>query len=208
MKRVICRIIAAVLCLLMMTACGAKPEKETDSQPKDAPFTYEHDPRENPAAMEDIVENPDAVYGFSPNPESQRLGSFAEYDWTDPEVVAEAQKERREYHESMDTMTDILYRMRDEGASMEEMARAVSEERNRLRLESYKDDPKGLAEVKESNLKTYGHEEGPTPDQLYEKYGSWTVVLQKAFSPNMGMDACCGLYDEYYWLYIELGYVE
>ena len=208
MKRVICRIIAAVLCLLMMTACGAKPEKETDSQPKDAPFTYEHDPRENPAAMEDIVENPDAVYGFSPNPESPRLGSFADYDWTDPEVVAEAQKERREYHESMDTMTDILYRMRDEGASMEEMARAVSEERNRLRLESYKDDPKGLAEVKESNLKTYGHEEGPTPDQLYEKYGSWTVVLQKAFSPNMGMDACCGLYDEYYWLYIELGYVE
>ena len=208
MKRVICRIIAAVLCLLMMTACGAKPEKETDSQPKDAPFTYEHDPRENPAAMEDIVENPDAVYGFSPDPESPRLGSFADYDWTDPEVVAEAQKERREYHESMDTMTDILYRMRDEGASMEEMARAVSEERNRLRLESYKDDPKGLAEVRESNLKTYGHEEGPTPDQLYEKYGSWTVVLQKDFSPNMGMDACCGLYDEYYWLYIELGYVE
>ena len=208
MKRVLCRIIAAVLCILMMTACGAKPEKETDSQPKDAPFTYEHDPRENPAAMEDIVENPDAVYGFSPDPESPRLGSFADYDWTDPEVVAEAQKERREYHESMDTMTDILYRMRDEGASMEEMARAVSEERNRLRLESYKDDPKGLAEVKESNLKTYGHEEGPTPDQLYEKYGSWTVVLQKAFSPNMGMDACCGLYDEYYWLYIELGYVE
>ena len=208
MKRVICRIIAAVLCLLMMTACGAKPEKETDSQPKDAPFTYEHDPRETPAAMEDLVEHPDAVYGFSPDPESPRLGSFADYDWTDPEVVAEAQKERREYHESMDTMTDILYRMRDEGASMEEMARAVSEERNRLRLESYKDDPKGLAEVKESNLKTYGHEEGPTPDQLYEKYGSWTVVLQKAFSPNMGMDACCGLYDEYYWLYIELGYVE
>ena len=208
MKRVLCRIIAAVLCILMMTACGAKPEKETDSQPKDAPFTYEHDPRENPAAMEDIVENPDAVYGFSPDPKSPRLGSFADYDWTDPEVVAEAQKERREYHESMDTMTDILYRMRDEGASMEEMARAVSEERNRLRLESYKDDPKGLAEVRESNLKTYGHEEGPTPDQLYEKYGSWTVVLQKAFSPNMGMDACCGLYDEYYWLYIELGYVE
>ena len=208
MKRVLCRIIAAVLCILMMTACGAKPEKETDSQPKNVPFTYEHDPRENPAAMEDIVENPDAVYGFSPDPESPRLGSFADYDWTDPEVVAEAQKERREYHESMDTMTDILYRMRDEGASMEEMARAVSEERNRLRLESYKDDPKRLAEVKESNLKTYGHEEGPTPDQLYEKYGSWTVVLQKAFSPNMGMDACCGLYDEYYWLYIELGYVE
>lgn len=29
----------------------------------------------------------------------------------------------------------------------------------------------------------------------------------KAFSPNMGMDACCGLYDDYYLLYIELGYI-
>ena len=108
----------------------------------------------------------------------------------------------------MDSMTDILYEMREEGASMEEMARAVSNERNRLRLESYEDDPEGLAALKASNLKTYGHEDGPTPDELFEKYGSWTKVLQKSFSPNMGMDACCGLYDEYYWLYIELGYVE
>ena len=108
----------------------------------------------------------------------------------------------------MESMTDILYRMREEGASTEEMARAVSEERNRLRLASCQDDPERLAVLKESNLKTYGHEDGPTPDQLYEKYGSWTTVMQKAFSPNMGMDACCGLYDEYYWLYTELGYVE
>ena len=175
---------------------------------RDGGFSYVHDPRENPEAMADIIENADAVYGFSPDPESQRLGAYAEYDWTDPGFVAKAQEERRAYHESMDSMTDILYRMRDEGASMEEMARAVSEERNRLRLASYDDDPEGLAAVKESNLKTYGREEGPTPDDLYEKYGSWITVLQKAFSPNMGMDACCGLYDEYYWLYIELGYVE
>ena len=171
------------------------------------PFAYEHDPRENPGAMADIVENPDAVYGFSPDPESTRLGVYAEYDWTDPEFVAEAQKERRAYHESMDSMTDIIYKMREEGASVEEIARAVSEERNRLRLAAHENDPEGLAAVKESNLETYGHEEGPTPDELFKKYGSWTTVLQKAFSSNMGMDACCGLYDEYYWLYIELGYV-
>ena len=122
--------------------------------------------------------------------------------------VAKAKEDRRAYHESMESMSEILYHMREEGASTEEMARAVSEERNRLRLASHEDDPEGLALVKESNLKTYGHEEGPTPDQLYEKYGSWVTVMQKAFSTNMGMDACCGLYDEYYWLYIELGYVE
>ena len=173
-----------------------------------AGYTYVHDPRDNAEAMSDIVENPEAVYGFLPDPQSTRLGAYAEYDWTDPVFVAKAQEERRAYHESLDSMTDILYRMREDSASVEEMARAVSEERNRLRLMSYEDDPEGMAAVKKSNLETYGHEDGPTPDQLYEKYGSWTVVLQKAFSTNMGMDACCGLYDEYYWLYIELGYVE
>ena len=252
MKRIISLILAAVLCVLAMTACGSQPktepqaqvqeqsqeqeqpqaqeqeqpeepeqpeeeeqpqepeqpEEEEQPQEQDDVFTYEHDPRENPEAMADIIENPDAVYGFSPDPESKRLGSYAGYDWTDPEFVAQAQEERRAYHESMDSMTDILYQMREDGASIEEMARAVSEERNRIRIASYHDDPEGLASLKESNLKTYGREEGPTPDDLFEKYGSWTMVMQRAFSSNMGMDACCGLYDEYYWLYMELGYVE
>lgn len=199
MKKLICMILAAGM-LLALTACGEiKPS---------IPFAYTHDPRENPAAMGDIIENPDAVYGFSPDPDSTRLGAYAEYDWTDPTFVAKAKEERKAYHDSMESMTDILYRMREEGASVEEMARAVSAERNRLRLAAYDNDPEGLAEVRESNLKTYGHEDGPTPDELFEKYGSWTAVLQKSFSPNLGMDACCGLYDEYYWLYIELGYVD
>ena len=180
------------------------PDPQNDAGDKEV-FSYIHDPRENPEAMADIIENAEAVYGFSPDPQSQRLGSYAECDWSDPELVAQATAERRAYHESMDSMTDIIYEMRDEGASTEEIARAVSEERNRLRLESYKDDPKRLEEIKKSNLETYGHEEGPLPDELFEKYGSWTAVLQKAFSPNLGMDVCCGLYDEYYWLYIELG---
>ena len=206
MKRSIALVLALLLCLSVLPALRC--EAEAAVQPENDVFEYVHDPRESAEAMSDIIENPDAVYGFSPDPESQRLGSYAEYDWTDPEWVAQAQEARRAYHETMDSMTDILYRMRDEGASIEEMARAVSEERNRIRIESYKDDPEGLKNLKESNLKTYGNENGPTPDSLFEKYGSWTAVMQKAFSPNLGMDACCGLYDEYYWLYIELGYVE
>ena len=188
----------------------AEEAQETGAEqaPRENVFSFVHDPRENPRAMEDIIENPDAVYGFSPNPESGRLKVYAGFDWTDPEFVADAQTERRAYHKSMDSMSDILYEMREKGATTEEMARAVSEERNRLRIEASSGNPEELAAMKESNLQTYGREEGPTPDQLYEKYGSWATVLQKAFSPNMGMDACCGLYDEYYWLYIELGYVE
>ena len=85
-----------------------------------------------------------------------------------------------------------------QGRNVEEIARAVSKARNEIRLASYDGDPEGLAKVKESNLQTYGQEEGPTPDQLHEKYGSWQTVVEKALSSNPGMDACLGLYDEYY----------
>ena len=219
MKHFLSLVIAVIFCMLTITACGANPDtglqtatgsynEETGSQSRDGVFTYIHDPRDNPEAMADIIENADAVYGFSPDPRSERLGTYAACDWTDPAFVAKAQKERRAYHESMESMTDILYQMREEGASTEEIARTVSKERNRLRLVFYLNDPLGLAAVILSNLKTYGHVEGPTPDELYERYGSWEIVLQRAFLSNMGMDACCGLYDEYYWLYKELGYVE
>lgn len=215
MKQFIRSLLAALLCItlicVLLCSCTGKQPEQNDQmtpQPSASVFTYEHDPRENPEAMKDVIVNPDAVYGFSPNPESTRLGTYAEYDWTDPEFVANAKAERKAYHDSMETMTDILYKMRDEGATLEEMARAVSAERNRLRLAAYDNDPEGLAKVKQSNLETYGQEDGPTPDQLFEKYGSWEQVIQKAFGANMGMDACCGLYDEYYPLYIELGYVD
>ena len=45
---------------------------------------------------------------------------------------------------------------------------------------------------------------GPSADSLYEKYGSWQTVLKKALSTNMGMDACLGLYDEYYYTYVDM----
>jgi len=182
--------VAVLLCSCVSSASG---------------FKYEHDPRENPKAMEDIVENPLAVYGFSPDPESKRLGPYASYDWTDPDFVAYARQERIIYHESMDSMLEILTSMDAAGASEEEIARAVSAERNRLRLAVYKDDARALAETKESNLRTYGSEDGPTAEYLYEKYGSWMTVIQKSFSSNPGMDAVCGLYDDYYYMYVMLG---
>lgn len=203
MKRTLIAYLLSIV-MIMMLCLSAFAAGETEEEP----FHYLHDPAENPAAMADIIVNPDAVYGFSPNPESKRLGDYASYDWTDPEFVAEAKQNREDYHESLYTMYDILHEMRDDGASIEEMARAVSAERNRLRLAAYENDPEGLEITKKSNLDTYGNEDGPTADSLFEKYGSWEAVLQKAFSPNAGMDAVCGLYDEYYELYIELGMIE
>ena len=185
------------------TAAETTTAESTTAETAAGPaFAYEHDPRDNPNAMKDIVENPAAVYGFSPSPDSVRLKQFVDIiDWTDPAQVAEKREERIAYHESMSELYRMIEDMLHEAKPVEEIARAVSKRRNELRLEAYKDDPEGLALVKKSNLETYGDEMGPTPDSLYEKYGSWQTVLEKALSSNPGVDACLGLYDEYYYIY-------
>ena len=166
------------------------------------PFAYENDPRDNPKAMKDIVANPDAVYGFSPSPDSVRLKEYVDaLDWTDPEQVAEARALRQAYHDSMSELYRMIENMLHEGKDVQAIARAVSQRRNELRMESQADNPEALALTKKSNLETYGDEMGPTADQLYEKYGSWQTVLEKALGSNAGMDACLGFYDEYYDFY-------
>ena len=163
-----------------------------------AAFHYEHDPMKNPKAAEDIIVNEKAVYGYSPNPDSVRLGEFASYDWTDPAVVEKAKKDREDYHSKNEELYRMISDMTASGKSTEEIARAVSKRRNELRLEAYIGNPEGLEKVKKSNLDTYGHEDGPTADELFAKYGSWEKVIEKALSSNPGMDACLGLYDKYY----------
>lgn len=162
------------------------------------PFSYVHDPMENPKAAEDIIVNPDAVYGYSPSPDSVRLGEFAGEDWSDEALVESARQQRLAYHDSIEELYRLIEQMLGEAKNIEEIARAVSTRRNEIRLESYANDPEGLEKAKKSNLETYGNENGPTPESLYEKYGSWQTVLEKALSSNPGMDACLGLYDDYY----------
>jgi hypothetical protein len=169
-------------------------------------FSDEHDPRNNPSAMKDIVVDRDAVYGFRPSP-SGSLKQYAGLDWRNAVDVEEWQKERIAYHEDLKELYRIISDMQAEGRSAEEIARAVSTRRNELRLEASADDPESLQKTKERNLEQYGHEEGPLPEELYEKYGSWEKVMSKALSTNSGMDACLGLYDTYYQIYKTLGQI-
>ena len=77
---------------------------------------YAHDPMENPKAAQDIVVNPDAVYGYSPNPDSKRLGEYANaIDWTDESQVAKARDSRLEYHQQEAQLITILWKMKTEG---------------------------------------------------------------------------------------------
>ena len=171
-------------------------------------FYYQHDPRLNAKAMKDIVVDPTAIYGFSPSPNGS-LAAYATFDWSDRSKVdgKDGRQARIAYHQSIQEMYGMLSQMREDGKSAEEIARAVSQKRNEIRLASYKN-PEDLARVKARNLEQYGHEEGPLPEELYEQYGSWEQVIEKAFSVNAGMDACLGLYDEYYELYLTIGQIE
>lgn len=188
----------AVFLLIALIVSASIPAFATEG------FRYRHDPRDNPKAMADIVADESAVYGFRPS-DTGSLSLYADADWTNPAVVAQGRADRIAYHESVASMYDLLREMQAQGKSTEEIARAVSNRRNEIRLEAYADDPEGLAELKARNLEKYGHEEGPLPEELYEKYGSWERVMEKSFSTNVGMDACLGLYDDYYFLYAALG---
>ena len=159
---------------------------------------YVHDPMANPSAAKDIVVDPSAVYGYAPSPDSSRLKDYAQYDWSDPYFVAEMRQEREEYHDRIQELYSMITTMKAAGTSVKDIAIAVSTRRNEIRLESYKDDPEGLAKVKKSNLENYGNENGGTPEFYYNKYGSWEIVIEKALSSNAGADACHGLYDKYY----------
>ena len=191
------RCLAVLLLLAILLSAGVTASAANG-------FRYQHDPRENAAAMRDIMEDESAVYGFRPT-ETGGLSLYADADWTDPAVVAQGRADRIAYHQSVESMYVLLQDMREQGKSTEEIASAVSTRRNEIRLEAYADDPEGLAALKARNLEKYGHEEGPLPDELYIKYGSWERVLDKSFSTNAGMDACLGLYDDYYFLYAALG---
>ena len=211
MKRIVTAVVACALLFTVtvpvFAANGVYSSATADQwmPQKYTGFTYSHDPMKDERAARDIIVNENAIYGYSPNPESDRLGEFASYDWSDPSVVWKARQDRLEYFEQDTKLYNTLAAYMAQGKSVEETAREISRLRNEIRLESYKDDPAGLAKLKASNLKSYGNEEGPTADSLYKKYGSWDKVLEKAFSTNHGMDACLGLYDDNYSKYVILG---
>ena len=191
-----------LLCLLLaLTALLAAlvPAMAADG------FRYRHDPRLNPKAMADVTADASAVYGFRPN-ETGSLKQYADLDWSDPEMVAQGRADRIAYHESLEEMYVILEELQAEGADIETIARTLSAKRNELRLAACANEDE-LARTKARNLEKYGHEEGPLPDELFETYGSWETVLSKAFTANSGMDACLGLYDDYYTLYLASGQI-
>ena len=79
-KKRISAVLAMLICLSLLTGTAAFATENVKAKES---FAYEHDPRDNPTAMRDIVVNPDAVYGFSPSgAEDSTLKEYVDLiDW-------------------------------------------------------------------------------------------------------------------------------
>ncbi|CAM4379538.1 Cytoplasmic protein [Bacillus albus] len=155
-------------------------------------------PLDNPKIAKEIEGNTEAVYGYSPKKESA-LNKFG-VDWTNGDEVAYARSERIKYHEKIQQkriqLEQDIKNLQNDGLSMEEIARLKVEERNQGRMETYikSNNLDGLNAMKERNILEYGRAEGPTPEQLYKKYGSWEDVIYGSLKTNPAMDVLTGLF--------------
>ena len=156
---------------------------------------YRHNPSDNPKVLKDAYEDPTAVYGYRPR-EDGSLAAFADGDWSDPAYVERARQDRIAYHERNEVdVTRIVSEMRDQGGTNEQIARAVSEYRNQSRLSSYMDDsgnvtdPSGYNQAL-SHCKSY--------EDLIKGGKTDKEIIESATRGNPAMDACTGLYDDYY----------
>lgn len=169
-------------------------------------FLYVHNPLYYSKVLDDVEYDINAVFGFKPNTTGS-LKLYADYDWSDINASKTFKENRIKYIEEGDKLIkELENKLRNEGKTIEEIAKGCSNLRNQIRMDQYKDDPEGLELLKQRNLEKYGHEEGPLPEELYEKYKSWEMVLEKSYSTNAGMDACCGVYDLYFNMYTEMAY--
>lgn len=82
-----------------------------------------------------------------------------------------------------------------EGKNMREIAEMKVNQRNMDRINSYieRGDYDNLEKLYERNLLEYGQKEGPTVQQLYEKYGSYEDVVYSSVKVNKGMNVILGI---------------
>jgi hypothetical protein len=111
-----------------------------------------------------------------------------------PQQREVARGQRVHYHELLEDMERRACRMRAEGRSEEDIARALVRMRNDakdvVRAGMTREQ---VAELEARNIRKYGNPLGPTADLLYLKYGSWEKVSDAATRSNEAVDHELGL---------------
>ncbi|MEU6820766.1 hypothetical protein ABZ921_09065 [Streptomyces atriruber] len=111
-----------------------------------------------------------------------------------PEQRAQARETRIRYHQLLDTMEDVADRMHAAGSSDEEIARTLVDMRNDAKdITRAGMSPEAVQALEARNMKKYGNPLGPTADQQYAKYGSWSAVIAAATRSSAAVDRELGL---------------
>ena len=187
---------------------GVYVEKKSDSDSnpsnggKYTGFKYKHNPSDSPKVLQDAIEDANSVYGYKPN-DTGSLKKFVKYDWTDPEVVAKFRENRLQYHIENDAYGDLVKSMRVDGHTDVEIAKTLVEKRNINRLSSYIDENGRIIDIE---LYNQAKEHCVSYEQLRQGYNGKPgktdlEIIESTMRGNEGMDACCGLYDDYYSTY-------
>lgn len=154
-------------------------------------------PLNDPKIAKDVITTPNSVYGYRPKPGSS-LDQF-DIDWSNADEVAKARAVRLEYLEAMEAkkakLNAEINRYLDDGKDMKEIAEIKVEQRNLDRIKSYtgRGDYENLEKLYNRNIKEYGRKEGPTAQQLLEKYGSYEEVIYSSVKVNNGMNVILGI---------------
>ena len=165
-------------------------------------FKYKHNPSDSPKVLLDAVEDANAVYGYRPN-NTGSLKKFAKYDWSNPDVVAKFRNNRLLYHIENDGYKELVNTMRKEGYSDVEIAKTLVEKRNANRLSSYINEDGTISDIELYNqAKEHCVSYEELKNGINGKPGKSDLqIIESAMKGNEGMDACCGLYDDYYYTY-------
>ncbi|WP_199610820.1 hypothetical protein [Flocculibacter collagenilyticus] len=132
------------------------------------------------------------VYGYLPKP--GRRYSSELYDFSDIEFVQRNRKIRLDYLLGSNVLEKAISKMRNEGASSEQIASRVVWQRNSQKVEARSLMTQQEVDILESgNIKRYGDPVGPTPQQLFEKYNDWDLVIEKSMKKDPEINMLLGI---------------
>ena len=152
-------------------------------------------PSDNPKVLADAMEDSTAVYRYRPR-EDGSIKQFANYEWSDPKVVAELRKIRLDYLQENKSYQNLVDNMRNAGYSDTEIAQRLVAERNAHRLSYYINE---TGKIINEDLYRQAVEHCVSYEDLRKGINGKPAktdlqIIESAMKSNPGYDACCGLY--------------
>lgn len=132
------------------------------------------------------------VYGYLPSPGSRYASEV--YDFTDPSFVARQRDIRIGYLDGTDSLETAIDTMRAGGVDAETIARRVVIQRNSQKLEARALMTSDEVRVAgEKSVKDWGDPLGPTPDEMFDHFGDWNIVIQQSMRKDPAINMLLGL---------------